>query len=281
MPVWAPTTPKFAGSARRRQEAVAPEGHRPCAPGFHPRAELGRRWHRLRPDAAQVHEGAAQEDAAACAAQRAFVEGGGRQNRRVDRLAIEQPKTKTVVNMLSALGLQEQSVLLVVAEKTVPVWKSTNNLPEVKTMLSGYINVRDLLSHDVLLLTQDAVEAHIEDWLAPTWPSKSMTPRLRKRRRRNHARLRSSQATHRDRKDDDRHRRTITRSPLKSICAPTRSWSSRLWRCLQGRRDGCRIPGDAGQDHARGKGYASARPSGKRQSCPWPPASSIQLFEGV
>jgi large subunit ribosomal protein L4 len=83
----------------------------------------------------------------------------------VDRLAIEQPKTKTVVNMLSALGLQEQSVLLVVAEKTVPVWKSTNNLPEVKTMLSGYINVRDLLSQDVLLVTQDAV-AHIEDWLS-------------------------------------------------------------------------------------------------------------------
>jgi large subunit ribosomal protein L4 len=67
--------------------------------------------------------------------------------------------------MLSALGLQEQSVLLVVAEKTVPVWKSTNNLPEVKTMLSGYINVRDLLSQDVLLVTQDAV-AHIEDWLS-------------------------------------------------------------------------------------------------------------------
>ena len=31
-------------------------------------------------------------------------------------------------------------------------------------LLSGYINVRDLLSHDTLLLTQDAV-AHIELWL--------------------------------------------------------------------------------------------------------------------
>lgn len=82
----------------------------------------------------------------------------------VDRLAIEQPKTKTVVKMLSALGLQEQSVLLVVAEKTLPVWKSTNNLPEVKTLLSGYINVRDLLGQDVLLVTQDAV-THIEEWL--------------------------------------------------------------------------------------------------------------------
>ncbi len=83
----------------------------------------------------------------------------------VDQLAIEQPKTKVVVNMLSALGLQEQSVLLVVAEKTTPVWKSTHNIPEVKTLLSGYINVRDLLSQDVLLVTQDAV-THIEDWLS-------------------------------------------------------------------------------------------------------------------
>ena len=82
----------------------------------------------------------------------------------VDRLAIEQPKTKTVVKMLSSLGLQEQSVLLVVAEKTLPVWKSTNNIPEVKTLLSGYINVRDLLGQDVLLVTQDAV-THIEEWL--------------------------------------------------------------------------------------------------------------------
>ena len=56
-------------------------------------------------------------------------------------------------------------MLLVVAEKTAPVWKSTHNIQEVKTLLSGYINVRDLLSQDVLLVTQDAV-AHIEDWLS-------------------------------------------------------------------------------------------------------------------
>ena len=50
------------------------------------------------------------------------------------------------------------------AEKTVPVWKSVNNIAEVKPLLSGYINVRDLLSHDTVLLTRDAVE-HIETWL--------------------------------------------------------------------------------------------------------------------
>jgi large subunit ribosomal protein L4 len=82
----------------------------------------------------------------------------------VDKMEIATPKTKTVVNMLSALGLKDQTVLLVTAEKTMPVWKSANNIAEVKLQLSGYINVRDLLSHETVLLTQDAV-AYIETWL--------------------------------------------------------------------------------------------------------------------
>ena len=36
--------------------------------------------------------------------------------------------------------------------------------PTVKTLLSGYINVRDLLGHDTVVLTQDAVD-YIEIWL--------------------------------------------------------------------------------------------------------------------
>ncbi len=58
----------------------------------------------------------------------------------------------------------ESSVLLVSAEKSMPVWKSANNVPDLKTLLSGYINVRDLLSHETVLLTKDAVKA-IEAWL--------------------------------------------------------------------------------------------------------------------
>ena len=82
----------------------------------------------------------------------------------LDKMAIDAPKTKTIVNMLSSLGIEDQTVLLVTAEKTLPVWKSVNNIAEVKPLLSGYINVRDLLSHDTVLLTHDAV-AHIETWL--------------------------------------------------------------------------------------------------------------------
>jgi large subunit ribosomal protein L4 len=82
----------------------------------------------------------------------------------LDKLAIDTPKTKTMVKTLSSLGVNDKSVLVVVTEKTMPVWKSANNLADVKMLLSGYINVRDLLSHDTLLLTQEAVR-HIETWL--------------------------------------------------------------------------------------------------------------------
>lgn len=82
----------------------------------------------------------------------------------VDRVAIDAPKTKTMVKMLAALGVGEKSALLVLPEKTVPVWKSANNVPTLKTLLTGYINVRDLLSHDAVVLTQDAVD-YIEIWL--------------------------------------------------------------------------------------------------------------------
>jgi large subunit ribosomal protein L4 len=82
----------------------------------------------------------------------------------LDQMAIDAPKTKTVVNMLASLGINDQTVLLVTSEKTLPVWKSVSNIAEVKPLLSGYINVRDLLSHDTVLLTRDAV-THIETWL--------------------------------------------------------------------------------------------------------------------
>jgi large subunit ribosomal protein L4 len=82
----------------------------------------------------------------------------------VDNVAIDQPKTKAVMKLLANLGVGEQSVLLVMPEKSAAVWLSARNLPQVKTLLSGYVNVRDLLGFDKLVLTKAALE-HIEAWL--------------------------------------------------------------------------------------------------------------------
>lgn len=92
------------------------------------------------------------------------VKAGAGQIVVLDGLNLDEAKTKQAVAMLKALGVNEQSVLLVTAEKDAMVLRSVNNLPKVKLMLSGYLNVRDLLGSDVLLLTKDAV-APVESWL--------------------------------------------------------------------------------------------------------------------
>ncbi len=85
----------------------------------------------------------------------------------VDAWQMDAPKTKAMVNSLSALGVNDHSVLMVLSEKSEPIQRSTNNLPNVKTILSGYVNVRDLLGYDTLLLSKDAVES-LENWLTPS-----------------------------------------------------------------------------------------------------------------
>lgn len=84
----------------------------------------------------------------------------------VDTLPFEAPKTKAMLQTLSALGVASESVLLVLAEKSSAVTRSASNLPNVKTILSGYLNIRDLLGYDKVLLSRDALQ-HVELWLTP------------------------------------------------------------------------------------------------------------------
>lgn len=83
----------------------------------------------------------------------------------LDSLAINAPKTRTVVEMLKALNLSQGSTLLVLPAQNQNVRLSAGNLPNVKVLLSNYLNVRDLLGHDVVLLPSDSLPI-IENWLA-------------------------------------------------------------------------------------------------------------------
>ena len=82
----------------------------------------------------------------------------------LDSVSTDQYKTKVMSGMLKALGLSDQRVLMVLNEKNAQVWRSVANLPKLTTLLSGYVNVRDLLGHDVVVLSNDAAK-HIELWL--------------------------------------------------------------------------------------------------------------------
>ena len=83
----------------------------------------------------------------------------------LDKLAVETPKTKSMVATLKALGLNEQKVLVVLGGPEPEVRRSAANLPNVKLLSSTYLNVRDLLGHDVVVLPNDTLP-QIEAWLA-------------------------------------------------------------------------------------------------------------------
>ncbi|MBI3959878.1 MAG: 50S ribosomal protein L4 [Chloroflexi bacterium] len=92
------------------------------------------------------------------------VKATGEQLVVLDRLSMEQPKTKAMVKTLENLGLGGRSVLVLLPERNMPVERSISNLPNAKALESGYLNVRDLLGYDVVVMSQAAVE-HIHAWL--------------------------------------------------------------------------------------------------------------------
>jgi large subunit ribosomal protein L4 len=76
--------------------------------------------------------------------------------RLLQELDFKEPKTKDMVNVLSALGI-DSSALIVTARSAPNVTKSAANLTEVKVLPSGLINVVDLLSYEMLVATLPAV----------------------------------------------------------------------------------------------------------------------------
>ncbi len=82
----------------------------------------------------------------------------------VDRLEMEAPKTKAMIQVLNNLGVDGKRALVVLPERDWVVEKSISNLPNAKALLSSNLNIRDLLGYDVLILSQAAVE-HIHAWL--------------------------------------------------------------------------------------------------------------------
>ena len=79
----------------------------------------------------------------------------------VDDLAIEAPKTKEIVQVLANLGLEASEtsgrVLILLPERNELVEKSARNLPWVKTLRASYLNIRDLLGYDHVLMPQGAL----------------------------------------------------------------------------------------------------------------------------
>ena len=78
----------------------------------------------------------------------------------VDSLAFDAPKTKKMVEVLAALNAAGKKALIVVDAKSDAndiVISSARNIECVKTLYVNTLNVYDIIKHDVLIMTKDAV----------------------------------------------------------------------------------------------------------------------------
>jgi len=75
----------------------------------------------------------------------------------VDKIEMNEFKTKTIVNMLNALGV-EKKALIVLAENNEMVVKSASNIPGVKTAFVNTLNVYDIVNYDKFIVVKDAAQ---------------------------------------------------------------------------------------------------------------------------
>lgn len=83
----------------------------------------------------------------------------------MEDISFDAPKTKAVVKMLGDLKVADDKTLIITAEMAENVEKSSRNIPGVKSISSQGLNVYDLLYHDKVLITKEAV-SKIEEVLA-------------------------------------------------------------------------------------------------------------------
>jgi large subunit ribosomal protein L4 len=72
----------------------------------------------------------------------------------LDELKLEEAKTRLMTQALDRLA-GDASVLVLIPEKTAQtemVVRSTNNIPDTKTLMASYLNIRDLMVYDKVIL---------------------------------------------------------------------------------------------------------------------------------
>ncbi|MEK9164634.1 MAG: 50S ribosomal protein L4 [Chloroflexota bacterium] len=75
----------------------------------------------------------------------------------LDMLTFDAPKTSVMADALAAIGVGK-SALVVLPEKNDTVEKSVRNLAAAKTLNAKYLNVRDLLGYETLVMPVAALD---------------------------------------------------------------------------------------------------------------------------
>lgn len=78
----------------------------------------------------------------------------------LDELTLSEPKTREMVQLIDKLAA-DSSVLLIIPEKNEDfdaVYRASNNLPDLKLLNANYMNIRDLLSYDKVIIPLAALD---------------------------------------------------------------------------------------------------------------------------
>ncbi|HCS54598.1 MAG TPA: 50S ribosomal protein L4, partial [Planctomycetaceae bacterium] len=81
------------------------------------------------------------------------------QVRLVDDIQFDSPKTKSVVTMLSGLGLDPSKTLVATQDYNVNFWKSARNIAGLRVSPAAGLNAYDLLHQRMLVVTKSALDS--------------------------------------------------------------------------------------------------------------------------
>ena len=82
----------------------------------------------------------------------------------VDGLNDVEPKTREMRQVLAALPNGAARSTLIVVADTQHVRRGAGNLENVKVLSARYVNIRDVLTHERLLVSRDAVDVIHQLW---------------------------------------------------------------------------------------------------------------------
>lgn len=76
----------------------------------------------------------------------------------IDELHLKEPKTREIVKLLENLNVSTRALLITAASDHVVI-KSSRNIPGVSTLTAYQLNVLDLLNHDYVIMTKEALRS--------------------------------------------------------------------------------------------------------------------------
>ncbi len=75
----------------------------------------------------------------------------------LDALEMTEPRTKEILDIIKSLGIESSALILLPGRDDV-ILRSVRNLSQVRTLVAQYLNVRDLLKYDYILMPLASLE---------------------------------------------------------------------------------------------------------------------------